>query len=750
MNGSARGLRLAVPVYTATLLLSAFLLFLIQPMFGKMVLPILGGVPAVWITAMLFFQVAVLAGYCYAHGLARLLPIRTQATVHMLLVIPFLLFLPISLPDGLVAPAIENPAFWQLGVMLVTVGGPVFVLSASAPLLQNWFAHTGHKDADNPYFLYSASNLGSLTALIAYPFVVEPALTISSQSLWWAAGYCGFSLLIIGAALAPQGRRVAQNRSTTTEAGETVTWSRKLLWIVLAFAPSSLMLGVTTFITTDLASVPLLWVVPLALYIGSFVIAFARRAAPYAPMIRRVQFGVLLVLLVLQLLHPSSPILFQIIFHLLLFFMTALVCHQELVSARPTTQHLTQFYLFLSLGGALGGVFNAIIAPQIFLLPVEYAVILALAVFLRFSSDPETALSTALRNMRAGATPVPRLVWQVVQILIVAGVSVAAIYLEDNWWYLAPLVLVTIPILLMMSKRRWSLGVAALAILALHAPATFSTRYQPENVHFVDRNFFGLVRVVEREELNAMALTHGTTIHGSQSLAPIFKLIPMSYYSHRSPFDDAIKLLDDQGNSQAIAVLGLGVGTVACFPAEGRRFEFFEINPTIVRVAEDPALFTFLSDCGSDYSIDLGDARMEIARKPDASYDMIFLDVFSSDTIPIHTVTVEALDLYRKKLKRGGFIVVNISNRFMDLRPVLAAAANELDMTMLAKSSEREINQAARLFIYATEYAVLTDNEAQIRTLRANGWKPYEPDPSFRLWTDQYSDLLSVLKVLRD
>ena len=369
--------RIYTSVYAVTLLLSAALLFVVQPMFSKMILPLLGGTSQVWNTAMVFFQLTLLAGYAYAHGTTRFLGVRPQAMLHIALLVLFIFVLPIAIPEGWEPPRDKDPTFWQLSLMLVSIGGPFFVLSGSAPMFQRWFAQTDHPDADNPYFLYGASNLGSMSALLAYPVIVEPLLSLNMQSLSWAIGYgllaamtCLCAFLVWPHASAPK------KQAKTTKKREKITWSRRLLWLALAAVPSSLMLGVTTYITTDIASVPLLWVIPLALYVGTFILVFARKQWIAKDRVIVLQ-GLLFLGLMAQLLGIELAAVYVVPFHIALFFFSALLCHMELAESRPGAENLTEFYLLMSVGGAIGGIFNALIAPQFFVIPLEYGLGLA-------------------------------------------------------------------------------------------------------------------------------------------------------------------------------------------------------------------------------------------------------------------------------------------------------------------------------------------------------------------------------------
>ncbi len=743
--------RLYIPIYAVTLLLSAFLLFLIQPLFGKMLLPLLGGAPSVWNTAMLFFQSLLLAGYAYAHGTARWLNIRVQALVHIALLVLFVGVLPIAIPDGWAPPATGNPSFWQLGLMAVVVGGPFFVLSGSAPMLQHWFAHTEHKDSHNPYFLYAASNLGSVTALLAYPVLIEPVFGLTEQTTQWAWGYGALIVLVVLSAWLAWSHHEAKPsvKEATGTDDETITWRRRGHWLLLAFVPSSLMLGITTYITTDLASAPLLWIVPLTLYISTFIIVFARKPIIGIERTHYIQ-GLLLIFMVSFLGAATAlPKIFTLVIHLLLFFFSALMCHHELAKIRPHAGHLTQFYLIMSFGGALGGVFNALIAPNLFILPFEYALVLALAAFMRNSTEPDSTFRSWWLQLNQA--------WQdgkgwltksgIVQIVLIVAACMAAHHYSD---FLAVRLSVIGGLLILMTmtlERRWIFALCVATVLFIRPPgfswgATSSFDAMPH----ISRNFFGVVRVGDYHDSGLRLLLHGTTIHGSQALAAEHKHLKLSYYSENSGISDAFGILDDRPVPQKIAVLGLGIGVAACYQKDGRHFDFFEIDPQIVEVAEDRSLFTYLSDCGSPYNIIVGDARLRLADKDDHSYDIIVADAFSSDSIPVHLVTLEAFQLYHSKLKENGLIVVNISNRYLDLLPIMSEAAEQIGLNAYHKSAEG--GEIEGLRYNPAHFVILTEDETLTESLLEQDWKTVPRYPDFRLWTDQYSNILSVMKTL--
>lgn len=734
-----------VPVFAGTLCLSAFLLFFMQPMFSKMILPLLGGAPAVWNTAMVFFQAMLLAGYGYAHIISRL-PVRTQAAAHILLLVIFSSFLPVAVPAGWAdPPETNNPALWQLMMMAVAVGGPFFVLSGTAPMIQNWFSRTGHADAHNPYFLYAASNLGSMTALFAYPFVVEPLLALKQQSLSWAGGYAVLiAFIVLCAALSGRGPERKPKASSNAANDDAPTPGRILLWLILSFVPSSLMLGVTSFISTDLASVPLLWIIPLALYVGTFIIAFARIQPVSLKTVFLAQTALLAFIILLQIslfdleylrfsgLHPKLVLMAV---HLSLFFLTALACHMQLAQVRPSATHLTKFYLIMSTGGVLGGIFNALIAPWIFNLPLEYPLVLGMAVFFRFMDDPSQSWTALRKKMN-----LDRLVLFLAWPLTAAFVSLLVLTLNAGPVGVAGAVFIA-AILFLAWRKRWIFALTITALLLFY-PA-YSLRTGGKTL-YLDRNFFGVMRVLEDESIRAFI--HGTTMHGAQPVAEPFKLVPITYYYTLNPVGNIFGVMDSRPFPQNIAVLGLGIAGIVCYTKPGRHYDFYEIDPDVARIAEDTNLFTYLSDCGSPYDIIIGDARLKISKAPDQSYDLIVMDAFSSDNIPIHLITLEAFQLYLKKLKPGGLIAVNISNQYLDLEPVVAAAARELGMQALFKRRRGGMIEGTEIPYAGSIFAILAPPGSSLGPFaNFSNWEN-EVVPSPRAWKDDYSNLVGAIR----
>ncbi len=742
--------KLYIPIFSLTLILSASLLFSVQPMFSKMILPLLGGTPQVWNTAMLFFQVCLLAGYGYAHATTRFLNIRSQSIIHVIMLFIVLFALPFGIPEGWIPDETTDPTLWQLSLMSVTIGAPFFVLAASAPMLQRWFSSTNHPDANNPYFLYGASNLGSMAALFAYPIIIEPLLDLNGQSISWTYGYYALFTLIIASALIIWNDIKKSPKQSAITPAPTVTNKQRLIWLFLSFVPSSLMLGVTTLITTDIASAPLLWVMPLALYVATFIIAFAKK-----PIINinqsRLLFDIFFVIVIALGITIENSYLnpfFLVGIYFALFFSASLMCHSKLVNAKPHNNHLTEFYLIMSIGGALGGVFNAIIVPQLFIIPVEFALIIGLCVLARFISSPPTcirAISTSIiYNIFGKKDDKHSEVYRIEQLLLSSIILLFILYriIPEPKYFVAAFIVL---ILLFLRKTRAPFAIASIITLLI-----FPLRndlYSKDNIIYNSRNFFGVIKVIDDE--HQRTLMHGTTNHGVQAkIDGKLTLEKTSYYSKYSPIADVVSYYNSlEGSKQKFAVLGLGIGVMACFQKDDRSYDFFEIDPEIVAVAENKELFTFLSDCGSPYNIVLGDARLKIKNKPNETYDLIFSDVFSSDNIPIHILTKEAVAIYLSKITDNGAVAFHISNRYLDLEPILAQIAQELGYELLgsAKSPPEELLNNHKYLYFPSHHVIITKSEEMKQFLRARNWTSEYKAGDMRAWTDQYSNIIGAI-----
>ncbi len=720
---------LSFPLVTAAIFTAAALLFWVQPMFGKLVLPLLGGTPAVWAATLLFFQTALLAGYLYAHFLGRFLPFRAQIITHGCVLFLAALTLPVGIPAGIEPPSSEMPVFWLFGLFTVTVGAPYTAVAATSPLLQRWFSMSGHPAASNPYQLYVASNAGSLIGLLGYPLLVEPLAGATFQTVLWSAGFVVMMLLIGVSALGLQ----ASSGSTSVTARESspaTTWFERFRWIALSFVPSSLLLGVTTHITTDIAAMPLLWAFPLALYLLTFIVAFADRPLVPRPLLLKAEALSLAILAAMMWFDGSNAAGLTI--SLVAFFIVALARHGELVLTKPPAQHLTEFYLWMSAGGALGGLFNAIIAPLAFDRITEYPLTLVAAGFTRLLLVPAgerwkigpidfallalaivAAATMRLSGTDAASIPLP------VVVVVITAMALAVYHFQSNAW-------------------RFALGLAAMLVL-LHGKFDSTTLTQA-------RSFFGAYRVFEQPATGHVILSHGTTIHGAQSTREA-RPAPLTYYAAEGPLGQAIQALQPMKTSLRYGVVGMGAGASACFSRDADLWTFYEIDPLVIRLARDHGAFRFLSACTPKARIVAGDARLSLAREAEGAFDILILDAFSSDSIPTHLMTREALQLARTKLAPGGVILFNISNRYLKLEPVVANTARAAGLTGITQVFRVNAEQAGRMITSSQWIALSSSAETLARVSETGNWRPLKPDAQTAVWTDDYSSLLGVIAV---
>ncbi len=720
-------------LFTATMFCGAILVFSVQPMVAKMVLPSFGGSPAVWNTALVFFQAALLAGYGYAHLLARVRKLRHQIEIHVAMLALAALALPIAVASGWVDPAGAAPALRLLGLLAASVGLPFLVISATAPLIQHWFTRSGHPHAADPYFLYAASNVGSILALLGYPLMVDPWLAVSAQSHAWTAAYVVTGVLIVACGLLAVhgGGKIAP----AAEAGEipadampcVSSWRKRGRWIACSAVPSALLIGVTNHITTDLASAPMLWVVPLALYLLTFVIVFARKPLIAPTLVAKVfPCAVACLAATFTAIGPAFVLL---PLHLAVFFIAALLCHGELAQDRPAAKRLTEFYFSLSLGGVLGGMAAALIAPAVFDALYEYPLALVAACLL-MRRDNNGGLRRA--DLARAAT---------ILIVIFGGWQVAGALDIAHGGAVGGGLAAFGAISALGCKQRST--AFAMCIAAVFVGTAFGA-IQSETVVRA-RSFFGAYRVANSADGAFRVLMHGTTLHGAQHLDPDRRNEPASYYAVDGPVGEIIGRVQAGASSPAIGVVGLGAGSLACYRRPEDKWRFFEIDPLVVRLATDPRYFSFIADCAGPTSIVVGDARLTLANEPEGALSLLIIDAFSSDAIPIHLITREALALYVDKLATNGIIVIHISNRHLDLEPVLARAASALG---LAGRSGRKIDGSADGISSAgSHWIALARTQAALERLDlGKRWTVLPAGDGKRVWTDAYSDIVGALR----
>ena len=726
--------------------LGAFLTFLIQPMAGKALLPAFGGAPAVWAVCLAFFQTALLAGYGYAHlGIAGAGP-QKLAPVHLLLllgVVP-LLHLDISrLQAAVEAGGFPGRPEWALLFRLFrTLGLPCIVLAATAPLLQGWFLVARGDSSTDPYQLYSASNIGSFAALLAYPFVVEPAFSLAAQARWWSLGYLLFILSVFACMLAMAaastrtmrevGRRCPEAEEHVR--GEETEACRGWMWFIWSAVPASLLAGVTTHITTDVAPLPLFWVVPLAAYLLSFVIVFA-------PGVRQVSWPVFVgmpvayaVLLPLLLQGGAASIPIQLVVHLSAFFITCLVFHGMLASTRPPAGRLTTFYLTLAAGGAAGGLFNGIAAPCLFSDIIEYSLMLVVAALIFPASRLRSEERTFPRAVfiSAGLTIVYVLLHKIGAFGVAPSASRLFMPLASGF---------VMTVMALWQPSFWGV-VFAVSIIGGAAPTLHD-----QTVILRERSFYGAFQVVETGRGRFHLLQHGNIHHGGQLREVGRRNVPLFYYSRESPVGKVFREMTIGRRAGRVAVVGLGTGGIAAYGRPWQRFVFYEIDPLIIRIAQNPDLFSFLRDTAARTLIVAGDARVNLAKAPDGAYDLIILDAYSSDAIPMHLLTCEAIDLYRRKLSPSGLLLFHISNRYLDLEPVLGAVAackQLVAMTALHDPGDEEAlhYESDVRYVFGSKWVLIASKKEHFGQLaRDSAWRATKAGPSGLAWTDNFSSI---------
>ncbi len=745
---SAARNRLVLVVYTAAIFVSALLLFSVQPLFTKMVLPRLGGSPAVWSVAIVFFQTLLLAGYAYAHFLSQLRSRVLPVAIHLLLLGFALLTLPLSIASHWGDPPTSGYALWLLGLFAVSIGLPFFALAANNPLLQAWFVRTGHPAGPDPYFLYASSNIGSFLALLSYPLVIEPIFSLHTQNLIWTGGYGMLIALIAGCGvlLLRSPLTVASLLQIDDSDAPAPSWLLRVRWIFLAAVPSGLLIAVTAHISTDVAAAPLLWVLPLSLYLLTWVLVFqSRPLLPHKWMLALQPLAIAGVIVLLAF-GGEQNLALTLGGHQLCFFVIAMACHGELARTRPPAKYLTGFYVALSFGGMVGGLFAGLIAPFTFSWVAEYPILLALAALCRPAHKLERL------------PLITRWYWIVLAVVALALLVPAGMtgkltsYLEDHRVYVAGAVGVLAALIaLLLNADRWKVfATAALALVLIRAYPADDGRVETV------RSFFGVHKIVVTSDGHYHVLMHGTTIHGAQKYlnADGSKVTghpePITYYHKDGGIGRAITAIRERkGAPLKVAVIGVGAGTLTCAAEPGESWTFFEIDQTMVDTARDPKYFSYIKNCAPDVKPVIGDARLTFAREPDGAYDLIIVDAYSSDAIPIHLATEEAMAIYKAKLAPQGAVVMHVSNRHLELESVVVgiADANDLKSWVYNEDSGRDDE-----YIFATDVVVSARDEADVGTLASSDkWTETEPTDGERVWTDDYSNILgAVYRRLRD
>lgn len=729
-------------LFLITILTGSFLLFLVQPMVARMALPRLGGAPAVWNSAMLVYQALLLAGYAYAHRLTQTSP-RRQAIIHIALFAIAILWLPIGLAN-LQPPADGSPIFWVPWLLIASIGPLFFVVAAQAPLMQRWYSMSGNQG--EPYALYAASNIGSFGGLLAYPILVEPFTTLQSQKWIWSGIYLALMGLVCICAI-----QLWRKAGTPVAPAETATdlahigWRRRIYWIILAAVPSGLMLSTTSHLTTDLMAMPLIWVIPLGIYLLSFSVAFADNQTP-AYWIGRFAPIVLIFSAAFVFVVWGKAAIGGLTASLSLLFIVAVALHNEMYRTRPAPAQLTSFYLMMSVGGVIGGFFCAIVAPLLFDWTWEHPILILMA----------AALLPTIPLLQVNETD-KRLP------VIMAIIGAIALALGLFGGISEPVESSFTKILLAATIITLGIAVAGFRIPFLLAVAGlltinggwYSLQQSLDGVRM--RSYFGTYTVNASESGRVRWLNHGTTMHGMQLLDDPTR--PISYYPDTSGV--GIAMLNAPrlyGPKASIGIVGLGTGTLACYRRPGQYWQFFEIDPLVIEIARERKIFSFLEKCAPDVPITLGDARLTLAAVPEGKFDILALDAFSSDSIPLHLLTKEAFATYRKALKPDGLLLVHISNRYIDLNPVVAAEAKANGWSAALRHdspTEQLINRGNR----ASQWIALSRDPAKLAELtgrvdkvksryyNSEQWLQLDAPGNTSPWTDDYASVLPHLSL---
>ena len=681
-------------LFTVTTFFGSFLLFQVQPMVARLALPDLGGAAAVWNSAMLVYQALLLGGYAWAHWLHRF-PVRRQVLLHLGLLALACFWLPVGLAS-MEPPTGSSVVLFVPLLLLVSVGPVILVVSAQAPMMQGWFA-AGH--GSNPYPLYAASNFGSFAGLLAYPLLVEPTMRLGAQRLTWTIGYAVLIVLVAGCgylvARAAAAAPVPTPEVVEDETVVPVSRRRWLTWLALSAVPSGLMLSTTTHLSTDIMAMPLLWAIPLGLYLLSFTVAFADRRGA-ATVLTRLAPVLLLALGAIALLSRGLAGYHVAAFSLVTLFAVSVALHSRLYDSRPPVRQLTRFYLTTAVGGALGGLFCGLIAPLAFDWVYEHPILVVAAAAL------VPLRARAKKPGTAGDTAFP----------------VRAAYL------------VTLVSLM----------------LALGGPTTIPASFDGNRA----RSYFGVYTVDDHADGRMRVLVHGGTVHGMQLLDAAERDQPTMYYGPTAGVGLVLSRTGELfGADASVGVVGLGTGTLACYKQPGESWQFFEIDPLMVRIARDSGKFHFLEDCAPDAAMTVGDARLELGKVGPDAYDVLAVDAFSSDAIPMHLMTREAFTLYDRVVRDDGLLLVHITNKFMNLEPVVASLVSEAGWTAAVLTDVPIQASSDRFGTVPSRWVALSRTPGVLHALLSEvggDWREPAADDRMRPWTDDYASVLPLLR----
>ena len=741
--------RLVRLLFATTVLCAASLVFLVQPMVAKQLLPRFGGTPNVWNATVLFFQVALLVGYAIAHvSLDRLGP-RRQTWLQLALAAATVPLLPLAISSTGPGATADHPALAIAVLLAAGVGIPYLAVTTVSPALQRWYASLGMSDSADPYHLYAASNAGSLIGLLAFPFLLEPRLSAVGQARTWSIVFAVFAAGLVCCAVVVRRRAGVEPRhqdappqlphvdpaAADEDAGGHIGRLRALRWVLVAAIPSALMLGVTTFVTTDVASAPLLWVVPLSLYLASFMLTFGRRLRIGVGVAGWLAVASIVAVLLVEVRRIEVGDLGRVLLHLGAMFAAALLAHAALYADRPSARHLTAFYLLLSVGGAIGGMFTALVAPAAFNAIYEYPLLLALVLVVRPGSS-----FVARHGGRGAIVAIGELV-VAAALLFVLLEDVTAHGIGLRWAGWGGLVVIGAGLAL-LATRRWGLVlVVAVTFLALALDA-------PDQL-YAERNFYGTVRVIETPSTHRML--HGTTLHGIQMTRSGLEREPTSYYTLDGPVGDAFGQLQRDEPFVDVGIVGLGSGALLAYERPWQRFTFFEIDPAVIEAARDPDLFTWMSDSEVRVDVVEGDARLQVAARDAEPFDLLVLDAYSSDAVPVHLLTVEAFETWIDATADDAVVLLHVSSRHLELSPVVADNVAKLGLVAIHRVDAELNEDQRRVWGSASHWIAIARDEADFEGLDGvDGWEPLDDGVASDAWTDDFSDVVGAIRWMPD
>jgi SAM-dependent methyltransferase len=762
---------LMVCLASLTMALGAANLFALQPMIGKLLAPWLGSAPAVWTTCLLFFQVVLLVGYVYVHWLTQSMEVKHQLLLHGVIILLSLIALPLALPGFMTSniPADGFHAYWIFATLVITVGAPAFVLATTAPLVQAWFGRTTHRLAANPYPLYIASNAGSLIGLVSYPFILEPNLTLTLQRKLWSGSWIIYSLLLGSVALIcwrhlkvtfpPTDTSISDPEEAIAGREGRFLGMRTLRWVALSFVPSSMLLGVTNHMTTDIAAMPMLWTIPLAIYLFSWTVSFSDYASGLHRCMKWIAPMAVIAAAFVWAAEFRGHFRWVLSIHMAALLTACWALHRRLYETRPETSHLTNFYIAIALGGALGGIFNAIVAPLIFSGFAEYPLALVASLLLLPGGMQKPGDSVRVNKSLS-------MIWQQALLMILAVICAAAlskyVYQSIRWqlwntqsfasrigwtteqvekW--AEFMIPLIPALLLVGRPKFqaaAIGSALLVGVCIN---------MSNNILIRERSFFGVLTVREyRNNGHKHSLIHGGILHGEQWFTgPADRFEARSYYHKDGPLGDVMDIMAQKKETFSIAAIGLGTGSIAAYGQPNRPITFFEIDSKVEAIARNPKYFTYLTDClqrGGPIEVRIGDARVMMSKATE-SFDVIVVDAFSSDSIPLHLITREAIDGWFRCLQSDGVLAFHISNRYVDLTPVLANAAESMGVSAFASVDNHGDAPSGRS---GSSWLVLIADPKMICEYEMReDWHPPATRPELPVWTDDFASVLPVLRL---